>query len=221
MARPRKTAPAPKPATRTVALYTRVSTDQQGESGLSLESQRTRLDAYAAALGWEVIGRYSDVASASNLEREGLASALASGADAIVAVSLDRITRSLRDLSVLLDGPLRLVSMAESLDTGSPTGRLICTILGSIAQWEREATADRTKRALAAKKERGEKVGSWAYGWDKQGTPIPEEQAVIEHVRTQRARGLALQAICDGMPRPPRNGGKWYPKQIERILARP
>jgi len=95
---------APKPILNlrhAVALY-RVSTAEQGHSGLGLEAQRASVRGFVAAQGWTLIGEFSDIASGKDDRRPGFQAALARcrQLDAIlVAARLDRITRSAHTLS--------------------------------------------------------------------------------------------------------------------------
>src|SRR6202035_6126825 len=81
----------------------------------------------------------------------------------------DRLTRSVRDLADLLEVFQRkgvsLVSVAESLDTGSAAGRLVLNIMVSGSQWEREAIGERTRDAMRHKKSKLERVGNAPYGY--------------------------------------------------------
>src|SRR5207253_9354640 len=75
---------------------------------------------------------------------------------AVIVAKLDRLTRSVKDLYVLLElfekRGVALISVAESLDTGSAAGRLVITIMGAVSQWEREAIGERTREALRHKR---------------------------------------------------------------------
>src|SRR6185437_1598948 len=121
--------------------YARVSTDKQD---LSLEAQQAKIRAMAA-LQDKTVEMIVDAASAKTLERPGMARLLAlvdSGAvDTVIIAKLDRATRSVKDLAELLERfqkhGVSLVSVAESLDTGSAAGRLVLNIMVSVAQWER------------------------------------------------------------------------------------
>ena len=57
-----------------------------------------------------------------------------------------------------------LVSLAESLDTHSASGRLVINIMTAVSQWEREAIGERTKAVMDFKKGRGERLGNIPYG---------------------------------------------------------
>src|SRR6266852_3864763 len=94
------------PPTRAVG-YVRVSTDQQAEHGISLESQQERLTAYVKLYELQLVDVVVDAGiSAATLDRPGLKCALgmlkSGAADALLVVKLDRLTRSLRDLGTLV-----------------------------------------------------------------------------------------------------------------------
>jgi site-specific DNA recombinase len=215
--------------------YLRVSTGEQAASGLGLEAQRARVTAYAELYGHTVVRWSVDAgASAKTLDRPGLAEALATvaagDADGVCVAKLDRLTRSVRDLGELLDGPFKsaaLVSVAEQIDTATAAGRMVLNILASVAQWEREAIGERTSAALQAKRARGERVGSVRYGYrlaadGRTEEPCPEEQAIIAEAHTLRAAGLSHRAITAELERAGRRGRSGLPlgkSQVGRLLA--
>jgi DNA invertase Pin-like site-specific DNA recombinase len=101
--------------------------------------------------------------SAKTLDRPGLQTALAmlktGQAAGLVIAKLDRLTRSVRDLGALIEGPFAagkaaLLSVSEQIDTRTAGGRLVLNILGSVSQWEREVIGERTAAALQHKKTR-------------------------------------------------------------------
>ena len=139
-----------------VGLY-RVSTAEQGQSGLGLEAQQASVRAFVAAQGWVLVAEHSDVASGKDDRRPGFQAALAAcrrlGAT-LVAARLDRITRRAHTLSQLLeDGvSLRAADMPGADD-------LMLRIYAAMAQKERELIGERTRVALAAAKARGRVLG--------------------------------------------------------------
>src|ERR1035438_1236004 len=78
--------------------------------------------------------------------------------DTVIVAKLDRLTRSVKDLALLLENFTRrgvgLVSVAESLDTNTAAGRLVLNIMVSVSQWEREAIGERTRDAIDRKSTR-------------------------------------------------------------------
>src|SRR5713226_403369 len=95
--------------------------------------------------------------SAKNLNRPGMERLLAlvdqGKFQTVIIAKLDRLTRSVKDLAELLERfqkrGVSLVSVAESLDTGSAAGRLVINIMTAVSQWEREAIGERTRDAMS------------------------------------------------------------------------
>jgi site-specific DNA recombinase len=106
--------------------------------------------------------------STKSLNRPGMAQLLelvdAGKVKAVIVAKLDRLTRSVKDLCELLERFERkgvaLVSVAESLDTGSAAGRLVLNIMAAVSQWEREAIGERTRDALGHMRSQGQRVGN-------------------------------------------------------------
>lgn len=215
--------------------YIRVSTEEQASSGVSLDAQKAKLEAYAALYDIELVGIEIDAGvSAKTLNRPGLQSALArldSGdALALVVVKLDRLTRRVADLDTLIEryfgSKFTLMSVSEQIDTSSAAGRLVLNVLTSVAQWERETTSERTKTALAHKKAQGEHVGSAGFGYkviDKKLQKVTQEYQTIAVIQQMKKSGYTLQAVADHLNA---NGyqtqrrGKWYPMTISNVLKR-
>ena len=146
--------------------YCRVSTAEQAESGLGLEAQRASIAKWAADRGLKV-DLYEDagITGTSMVGRPALEAALCAAKDGavLVAYSLSRFARSTRDMLAIAERLKRqgadLVSLTESIDTTTATGRLVFTLLSALSQFERDLTSERTKAALAALKARGVKLG--------------------------------------------------------------
>src|SRR5438067_8768225 len=189
--------------------YVRVSTDKQADHGVSLEAQEAKIRAMAVVQGSEMIELIVDGGeSAKNLNRPGMARLLAlvdeRKVDTVIIAKLDRLTRSVKDLAELLERFQRrgvsLVSVAESLDTGSAAGRLVINIMTAVSQWEREAIGERTRDALSHKRRKGERVGNLRYGYRlaEDGLHVEadaSEQNVLVRIRELRA-GHTLRQIA-------------------------
>lgn len=201
---------APARSARRIVAYVRVSTEKQADNGVSLDAQEAKVRAYAALHDAELVGLHVDAGrSASTLDdRPALADALAAlrrgEADALLVVKLDRLTRSTRDLGELLDRATRegwaILSVAESLDTATAAGRLVVSVLGAVAQWEREAIGERTSAAMQHLRAEGRYTGGrcrYGYRVDADGLLVPDdnEQAALSVVAELRAAGLSLRAI--------------------------
>jgi site-specific DNA recombinase len=215
--------------------YIRVSTDEQAQGGVSLEAQRAKLEQYAELYDLDLVDVIIDAGvSAKNLNRDGLRAALSaldSGqAAGLLVAKLDRLTRSVRDLSDLLEKwfgtRFALLSVAEKVDTSSAAGRMILNIMATVSQWEREVIGERTSAALQHKIAQGQHVGSPGLGYkmtDGQLEEMADEQEVVRRVFELRACGMTLQAIAvrlnaEGVPT--KRGGRWHPSTVTYILGR-
>ena len=146
--------------------YCRVSTAEQAQSGLGLEAQRAAIINWAGTRGMAVqIYEDAGITGTSMEKRPALEAALcaAQGDTVMVAYSMSRFARSTRDMLTIAERLKRqgadLVSLTESIDTTTATGRLVFTLLSALSQFERDLTSERTKAALAALKARGVKLG--------------------------------------------------------------
>src|ERR1700694_1801020 len=123
--------------------------------------------------------------------RAMLSSMRAIGYVRVSTAQQDRLTRSVKDLAELLERFQRrgvsLVSVAESLDTGSAAGPLVINIMTAVSQWEREAIGERTRDAMQHKKSTGRCVGNIAYGYrlaadGEHIEPEPSEQEALAQI---------------------------------------
>lgn len=193
-----------------VVGYCRVSTNRQAVFGISLEAQAEKIRCTATAHGIELSEMIVDAGeSARNLHRPGMERLLrmvdAREVEQVVIASLSRLTRSVSDLALLLDRFRRhnvtLISVQESLDTGSAAGRLVMNIMCSVSQWEREILSERTRDAMFQKKLNGERVGNIPFGYRladdlKHVTPEPEEQRIVSMMLRLQKQGHSLRAIA-------------------------
>jgi site-specific DNA recombinase len=215
--------------------YVRVSTDKQAEHGVSLEAQEAKIRAMATVHGTglaEVIVDGGE--SAKSLNRPGMARLLAmvdAGAVKVVIIAkLDRLTRSVKDLCSLLElfekRKVTLISVAESLDTGSAAGRLVLNIMTAVSQWEREAIGERTRDALRHKRSEGQRVGNIPFGSRLGGDgqrlePDPAEQEALTQIRVLRNNGETLRGIAAALNHRAyrtRRGTPWRLESVARVL---
>lgn len=217
--------------------YVRVSTDEQARSGLSLQAQRERLAAWATAFGHDLVEIIADEGqSAKSLDRPGMQRVLQMvdqrQVDGVVAAKLDRLTRSTRDMLDMVDRCERrkvaLASVSESLDTSTACGRLIVTVLGAMAQMEREQTAERTAAALDAKRRQGRRYcrhAPYGYRFDDGGrmVEVEAEQRTIAAVAEITAapkrpslRTISRQLWSQGMAN--RDGKPFNASSVARIV---
>ena len=220
--------------TSTVVLgYVRVSTDEQAASGLGLDAQRERITAYCLARGWTLAAIVCDAGySASTLKRPAMDNVRQlmreRVVDSVVVLKLDRLTRSVRDLHALLqlsqESGVGLVSVTEALDTNTAAGRLMVTMLGAMAEWEREVISERTVAALAVKRARGERISRYARMGEELGQQGADERAAIVVVRETLERGhaslraLGRELAARGLFN--RAGRTYQPSAMKRMVDR-
>jgi DNA invertase Pin-like site-specific DNA recombinase len=202
--------------------YTRVSLREQAAEGVSLAAQQAKIEAYAVVKDWTVVEVIRDEgASAKSLQRPGLARLLAlvkaGGADVVVVSKLDRLTRSVSDLDKLMKLLARkhvaLVSLQESLDATTATGRLMMNLLASVSQWEREVIGERTRDAMQHLKAQGRVYSR----------PVFDDAAALAEIHILRASGATYQEIADALTAagvPTVRGGTWAPATVMGILRR-
>jgi DNA invertase Pin-like site-specific DNA recombinase len=168
--------------------YVRVSTGEQGESGLGLEAQRAAvLRVHPDA---EIV---AEVGSGRTVEgRPALAGLLArlEPGDVLVVAKLDRLSRSVADFAGLLgrsrrDG-WRLVALDLGVDTGTAAGELVATVLAAVAAWEVRTISDRTIAALAVARAAGVRLGR----------PLDMSPDVRASIRAARLTGQAWDSIA-------------------------
>ncbi len=158
-----------------VAIYVRVSTQEQAEEGHSIPMQTDRLKKYCEAKGWIVANIYTDPGySGSNINRPALSkmiSDISSGnIDMVLVYKLDRLSRSQKDTlylieDIFLNNNVDFVSMNENFDTSTPFGRAMIGILSVFAQLEREQIKERMAMGHIGRA----KEGYWHGG---SGSPI-------------------------------------------------
>ncbi len=217
--------------------YIRVSTEDQADSGLSLDNQRARIKAQAEANGWTLVAVHEDAGvSAKTLERPALRTALKElrPGRVLLALKLDRLTRSVPDLyhldALVAERGAEWATVNEKIDTTTATGRMMRTFIATIAEWERGIIAERTVAALGAKRDRRERLGTTPLGYQtlegadgvKFVVADADEQETVRLARLWSADGHSLRQIANKLAeqgRPTKRGGKWEPMTVKRILA--
>lgn len=201
--------------------YIRVSTQEQAQSGLGLEAQAVAIRAEATRRGWDLEIIADEGESGSKVDRPGLLivkDKLARGeAQALIVAKQDRLMRSslgwAQIVSESKDQKWSLICLDINLDTASPMGECMGTILAAIAQLELEQIRKRTKDALAVKKAQGSRLGRPA--------TMPEETRA--RINALRNSGVTLQGVADtlnteGIPTA-RGGSKWYASTVQKAIA--
>jgi DNA invertase Pin-like site-specific DNA recombinase len=189
--------------------YYRVSTARQGESGLGLEAQRAKVEQLAAERGAEVVAEFTEVESGRKADRPQLAAALAAARKlgAVVAVAkLDRIARD-AELVLRLSREAAANGMGGFLfcdlpdvDATTAAGRMVLTVMASVAEFESRRISERTREALAAARARGVKLGGLrANTLTRNDAARERAQADAERLRpllaALQAQGLSLRQM--------------------------
>lgn len=223
--------------TRVIA-YARVSTTMQATDGMSLAAQEAKLRAYCELHELHLIGIEVDAGmSAATLERPGLARALgmlrARKADALLAVKLDRVSRDVRDLLTLVEDHFSgrraaaLMTCDGTVDTRTASGRMVLSVMGSVAAWEREAVGERTSAAMQHMRATGQYTGGaarygYALGDGGALVAVEDEQEVIRQAKYLRGSGMSLRDVSRALEERglvARNGRPFAAKVIASITA--
>lgn len=178
------------------AVYIRVSTRKQGASGLGLESQQKICGEFIKAQGGEQVAEFKDVESGTHRDRKGLLAAIdycKRNGCALVIAKLDRLARDVEFCFKVVNTGIEIhfVDMPQM-------NTLLLGVFASVAQYERELTSDRTTKALAAKKARGEALGGATDAWRDAYDAKSDEQKHQEGLskgRTKNTRHLESRDV--------------------------
>jgi DNA invertase Pin-like site-specific DNA recombinase len=147
------------------ALYARVSTLNKGQD---TEMQLRELREYVSRRGWDIAGEYVDVGVSGSKEKRPQLDKLMADAkrryrDVVVVWKFDRFARSvshlLRALELFQSLGIEFISLTEGIDTSTPVGRMVFTILGSVAELERSLIVERVKAGLRNARAKGKRLG--------------------------------------------------------------
>ncbi len=147
------------------AIYARVSTAHNGQDP---RVQTRELREYCQRRGWKLAGEYVDVGISGAREKRPELDRLMAGAhrrrfDAVVVWRFDRFARSvshlLRALETFKALGIEFVSLCEQMDTSTPTGKMVFTVLGAVAELERSLIAERVRAGLRNARAKGKRLG--------------------------------------------------------------
>jgi DNA invertase Pin-like site-specific DNA recombinase len=148
--------------------------------------------------------------------QEALQAVESGEAEALVVSKLDRLSRSLLDFASLMERARKrgwsLIALDLGVDTSTPSGEMMASVLATFAQFERRLIGQRTKDALAVKRSQGVVLGR----------PREVPAAVIDRVQELRSTGLSVAAIArrlnaEGVDTP--RGGRWHSPGVKRVLS--
>lgn len=222
-----------------VALYIRVSTEDQAREGYSIQAQKNKLEAYCVSQGWDVVGFYIDDGySAKDLERPEMKRMLKhieqGLIDCVLVYRLDRLTRSVLDLYKLLEiferHNCKFKSATEVYDTTTAMGRMFITIVAAMAQWERENLAERVRMGMQEKARQGKWAVSTApFGYDIDRATdtlvINQQEAVtVRKIYDMYLSGTGMNKIALSLNNQgilTKSGAAWTSNKVKYILTNP
>ena len=217
-----------------IVAYVRVSTSQQGRSGLGIEAQREALARFAEIEGFEIVAEFVEVETGKGSDaldrRPELAAALAKARALrcpVAVAKLDRLSRDVHFISGLMSHRVSFV-VAE---LGPDVDPFVLHLYAALAEKERALISGRTKSALAAAKAKGVKLGNPKLG-DARGRAVAALKAeadraagnvlpIIAEIQKSGAktlRDIANALNARGVPTP--RGGLWYAASVRNALAR-
>ncbi len=218
-----------------IVSYIRVSTSQQGKSGLGIEAQREAIARFAAAQGVEIIAEHVEVETGKGADaldrRPRLNAALAEAKKAkgsVVVAKLCRLSRDVAFISGLMSKRVPFI-VAE---LGADADPFMLHVYAALAEKERHLIADRTRAALAAKKAQGATLGNRTNLPQAQAKGVATNQAaaasyaanVLPIIRQIQASGAAtLRAVADALNARgihTARGGKWHAMTVANVLSR-
>ena len=172
------------------AIYARVSTANNGQDPTV---QTRELEEYCQRRGWKVSGQYIDVGISGAREKRPELNRLMANAhrrtfDAVIVWKFDRFARSvshlLRALETFKALGIEFVSLSEQVDTSTPTGKMVFTVLGAVAELERSLIAERVKAGLRNARAKGKRLGR------------PRKVVDRARIASLRAQGLGWKKIA-------------------------
>ena len=177
--------------TKRVGLYARVSTRNNGQNP---ETQLLALREYAKARGMAIAGEYVDVGVSGSKERRPALDRLMKDArrrriDSVIVARFDRFARSTRHLVLALEefGALGVdfISLSEAVDTSTPMGKMVFTVIGAVAELERSLIRERVTMGVKRAQAEGKRIGRPA------GTKAP-----VRKIRRLKVEGLSIRDIA-------------------------
>ena len=171
-----------------IAIYARVST----HNGQDPEVQLRELREYCQRRGWEITREYVDVGISGGKEKRPELDKLLRDAhlrhfDVVVVWRFDRFARSVSHLLRALENfralGIEFVSLSEQVDTSTPTGKMVFTVLGAVAELERSLIVERVRAGLRNARAKGKRLGR------------PRKVANLEAINRMRTEGATWRAI--------------------------
>ncbi|NUH86442.1 recombinase family protein [Bacillus firmus] len=193
-----------------VAIYARVSTEEQASEGYSINAQLQTLRQYANLYNWEIVDEYVDEGiSGKNITGRPAMQRLVADVEqekfqAVLVWKISRLSRNMLDTLTLLDKfedyGVKFISYSENFDTSSPIGRLVVQLMASIAEMERNTLSENVKLGMKQRALEGSWNGGVIFGYDsieKELVINKEEAEVVKQIFTLYTQGKGLKAIAN------------------------
>lgn len=226
------------PARTTVALYVRVSTEEQAVGGFSIGGQLEKLELACKLHDWLPIPAYVDDGySGKDMDRPAMKRLMEDARKGlfglVLVYKLDRLSRRLGDLIPFGDQLERMKigirSVTEPMDTSNPAGKLLFNLLGSFAQFEREMISERTRLGLNRRKKEGKWNGLPPFGYrmDKEGLleihpdELPFARRVFDLFLQDNLGVKAIARTLRQEDRCTRRKRKWAKNSVWNMLVNP
>ncbi len=218
--------------------YIRVSTDGQAVEGVSLDAQRSRIEAWCTANEFQLVAVHVDAGLSGKRadnrpELQAALAAVASHKAALVVYSLSRLARSTKDTISISERISRaggdLVSLSEKIDTTTAAGKMVFQMLAVLAEFERNQISERTTAAMAHMRDQGRFLGQVPFGYDlgPDGETLvvnATETDTIRRIVELRAQGHSLRKIATHLETasvPTKSGNsRWTHTAVRSILNR-
>jgi DNA invertase Pin-like site-specific DNA recombinase len=219
-----------------IAIYTRVSTEDQAKEGFSLDAQLEKLRAYCTARDWIISGEYIDDGySGRNVKRPAYNKMMEETEkwDILLVIKMDRIHRNSKNFMLMMEelkkNGKEFVSMTESLDTSTAMGRFVMDIIQRIAQLESEQIGERVYVGMEQKaKTNGGVLGfniPFGYEYENGKLIINDNEATqIKHIFDLYLNGFSMKKISEELNNnkiPTKQNKTWGSQTISKILKNP
>ncbi|HAT4093845.1 TPA: recombinase family protein [Clostridium perfringens] len=231
-----------------IAIYCRVSTEEQSENGYSIDEQERLLEEWCKKMGYVIYKCYSDRGiSGKNIKdrpalKELLSDAKAGKFDMVISWKINRVSRKLEDVlkivNILEKNNITFKSYSEPFETDTPAGRMQFQMMALIGEFERGTIAQNVKMGMIAKAKSGNWCGGRVLGYDLVPNNSPEEEKkgknkleinekeaeIVRFIFNEYSKGKGYKAITNKMNKlgyKTKKGNNFSVGSIRDILTNP